>query len=192
MTSRRRTSADLGGFGPHPLPPPSKPLPSVRLKRAEPTAAGGTFGGLSTSRSARNRRFRTSLVTTGRLPRRRRGRQVVGGGARSPVAQAPRGFVVGGVSRTITSLLRSAGAALRPPRQGCPPFRPKNSSGMTIFWAPGRVLGGGGRRPFPGVDATSQQRWQVCTASDLDQGSLGLVGTLKEQVVLSLKKGGLA
>jgi hypothetical protein len=102
------------GSAPHPRPPPSEPLPSGRWKAAEPAAAGGTFAGLSPGRTTRHRRCRPSLVQTGRSPRRRRGRQVVGGGARSTVAQAPRGFVVGGVSRNLTLALRSAGAALHP------------------------------------------------------------------------------
>lgn len=65
------------------------------------------------------------------------------------------------------------------------PSAQKNSRGTTIFLAPGRVLAGGGRRPCPGVDATCGRRWPVCTASDLDQGSLGWVGTLNNIVSIS-------
>jgi hypothetical protein len=39
------------------------------LKDAEPAAGRGTFAGLSPPRPTRHRRFRTSLVTTGRSPR---------------------------------------------------------------------------------------------------------------------------
>ena len=53
-------------------------------------------------RPTQNRRFRTSLVTIGRFALSHRGRQVVGCGRRSTEPQAPAGFVVGEISRTIT------------------------------------------------------------------------------------------
>lgn len=126
------------GSAPHPRPPPSEPLPSVCLKGANSTAAGGTFARLSTSRSARHRRFRTSRVTTGRSPRHRWGRQVVGGGARSTVAQAPRGFVVGWVSRNLTLAppLRWRCAPAPWSRLPTPPLK-KIPGGRQFFWLQG-------------------------------------------------------
>jgi hypothetical protein len=91
----------------HPRPS-SLRVSSVGLLEGVVLAARrGTFGYLSTTGATRHRRFRTSLVQTGRSPHHRGGGRVVGGGARSKVPQAPAGFFVGWISRNLRG---SAGA----------------------------------------------------------------------------------
>jgi hypothetical protein len=186
-------STDLDGFS-----PPSVPS-SLRA-----ASVGALEGG-------RTHRGRQSLWMTFHQPLRSAPTVPNLPGDDRPLAPPPLGSAGGGRRGSLNG--RSGAAGLRcwrglpksnprssallalrsgPLVKAAHPSAQKNSRRMTIFLAPGWVLAGGGRRPCPGVDATCHQRWRVCTASDLDQGSLGLVGTLKEHVVCSFKKGGQA
>jgi hypothetical protein len=141
MTVRRATavpSTHVGGFD-APSAPSSFRASSVgRLKGAEPAAGRGTFAGLSPPRPTQNRRFRTSLVTTGRFALSHRGRQVVGCGRRSTVPQAPAGFVVGGISRTITLAPPLRWRCTPAPWSRLPTPPPKKiPGGRQFFWLQG-------------------------------------------------------
>src|ERR1700746_1651691 len=73
--------------------------------------------------------------------------------------QAPAGFVVGGISRTITLAPPLRWRCTPAPSSRLPTLPRKKIQGTPFFFAPGRVLAYG----------------------DLAQGSLGLVGTLNNQ-----------
>jgi hypothetical protein len=126
-------STHLGGFD-APSAPFSLTAASVgRLKAAEPAAGRGTFAGLSPPRPTRHRRCRTSLVTTGRFALSRGGWQVVGCGRRSTEPQAPAGFVVGGISRTITLAPPLRWRCTPAPSSRLPTLPRKKSRGRHFF-----------------------------------------------------------